>query len=1149
MTETSNIQDFQQQQTDNSDVIFVGRARQLTYFGRINVDPWWLRPKIVDISGPAGVGKTALLEQYKRFPLDSQALTAIAGADQRTLLEVLLCWAGELEKTNPENFKAFNERYRRYGELKAEIAADPRAPQSRLDFAAQSMVESELEEKSALTVYIERKITDKADRLLLLDPETELSDHFAEALSLLIEQHRRVVLVLDDYEYTAPQLRKGIQCMLKGNLINLSHWVHLVMIGRRPLSQSWVPVDQVLHHELPPFLDDEAGEYLRQRGQTEEATVQPILRLAEGNPALLAFLTSVTGTPEADETAAEYFLRNLAPDWRGTLLAAAVPRYFNPEILALITDNSAMAAFEWLTQTSFVRPCVYGWRYNEKVRQLLGQYLQLHAPERWQQLHQQFHDYYQEQQTKLTLSPAEERRDPRWRALETERIYHRLSLEPLNSLPDLFTSLLLNLQSDCENGSRSATETAWCSLSELTTLLEQIDEETHAPDLANWRADLQAILKVFDAEPAALCRFFKKLGNYAPLSEPIRCRAMELCGYIHYEVGDYAGARLDFTEAARLQPGNGGHYHWRGRCHYALKEYPAALADFTEALRLQSPNGWNYHWRGRCRYALKDYRAARADFTEALRLQPDDGYSYHWRGGAADELQDYPSALADFTKAIRLLPQKGYNYYRRGYIDYRLGDYPSALADFTEAVRLQPEGENYFRHGPAAQIQADENCEALLRGIIHYGLGDYSAALIDFTAAVQAVHEEGTPYYWRGRCNHKLQDYPAALVDFTEAIRLQPEEGQNYHWRSRSHYELKDYPAALTDLAEAIRHDPNDADSYHWRGRIYRELNDQPAAWTELTEAIRLQPENGDHYRWRGSCYHYNNSAPALTDFIKAIRLQPNNADNFYRRGQIYHYDIEDYPMAWADFTKAIRLQPDQAEYYSIRGTLGCDWDVRNYLTALADFNEAIRLQPNNEVHYGRRGYLYSELKNYPAALNDLTAAIQLGSQWSVDYYRRGCIYNELQDYPAALADFTEAIRLDPNESHHYYQRGLLHYHLEDYPAALADFTAALEFFRGGDNNDYYAWCGRTHLILGDPEAAQQNFSQIHCSKWGSNEAAYIVAGGFARQGDVETALECLEIALTDETKWLTQALQDPDFAPIREHPAFQAFLEEKSKS
>lgn len=900
----AGIPSFQELLSDFSEEVFVGRAEQLGLFARALTAP---RPPflILNLHGQAGVGKTTLLERFRRVADNDGAFAVVSDHDSPSVLDTLARFAEQF-RDKRHAFGAFEERYRKYRALKEQVEADPEAPKGLMDFAFRSVTriglrslrhvpvagdaadvllgkeaeDSIVDRTAALAAYVCRRFTNKDERVLLLNPEQELTRCFVTDLNKL-PRGTRIVLIFDTYERTCEQIDEWLRRLLAGRFGEFGGNVLLVVAGRYALSQAWVGLKAATRTvELQPFTEAEAREYLERSGVTDETQIAQLTGLSERLPVLLALLTSAPGeiTPDVSGSAVERFLHGSTPEQRDAALAASLPRFFDEDVLAAALGlEAAHTAFEWLSAAHFVRAAAQGWTYHEVVRALMLHYLRLRSPRRSAEIHAKLDEYYARRMEALHCPEGTQRSHPQWLRYGAERAYHLLSQSPQEHIP---TALQEPLESILQGltaviGSMPADRMQALlerALAGCSDALRQVAYETREQVTETWARSVQeaGVAPGATLAPKPALRFFTSCGELDELSDRARCAAWIVCAWLcatreprrgvpahcsravalmpeSADVAALCGTACSlsrdhplavtyYARAIELQPENGDYYYWRGRTHGEMKDGPAALADFARAIALQPEDGYNYCAHGYTLCETKNYPAALADFDKAIVLQPDNGDNYLWRGYAHVEMKDYAAALVDFTTAVQLQPQNGYSYCARGYTYAEMKDYPSALADFSEAIELQPEnGYNYH-----------------WRGRTHFEMRDYSAALAAFAKAIELQPGSGDFYFWRGRAYLEMQDTAAAVIDFTEAIRVQPEDGYNYHWRGRTHFERKDYPAALADFAEAVRLLPEDGDLYFWRARALHDLQQYPAAIDDYSRAIGLQPDDGYNYCRRG---------------------------------------------------------------------------------------------------------------------------------------------------------------------------------------------------------------------------------------------------------------------------------------------------------
>ncbi|MCI0340484.1 MAG: serine/threonine-protein kinase [Planctomycetales bacterium] len=159
---------------------------------------------------------------------------------------------------------------------------------------------------------------------------------------------------------------------------------------------------------------------------------------------------------------------------------------------------------------------------------------------------------------------------------------------------------------------------------------------------------------------------------------------------LRQEAGDLAGARADYDEALRLDPGLVLAWNNRAAFRFALGDREGARADVEQALRLDPSYGHAWHNRGLMRGESGDLRGALEDASEAVRLEPLYAAAWNNRSLARLRLGDVDGAIADADEALRLDPSEAKTWINRGNARGTRGDVEGAIADLDEGLRRNP---------------------------------------------------------------------------------------------------------------------------------------------------------------------------------------------------------------------------------------------------------------------------------------------------------------------------------------------------------------------------------------------------------------------------------------------------------------------------
>lgn len=509
---------FQDLLADFSDDMFVGRIEYLTLFDKALVAN---RPPflILAISGQGGVGKTTLLEKFRR---STEALTAKVDEFQMSLPDTLFQIATQFREAG-EVLETLEERHRKYLEINEQVKLDPNAPKGMQDFILRSttriglrslhklpiggsivdvLLPSEFENRivEEVSSFLTQKFKNKEERVLLTDTNAILTQSFVQDLGK-ISSRNRIVLMFDTYELTFPILEVWLMDLLAGKFGQFPGTVRFVIAGRHPLSQDWTRYQGAIEQvELSEFTESEARDYLTKNNITDEIEIAELLRLSDQMPVLLEFLvTTPKGVfKEVCDTAVDRFLQGTTAEQREMALSASVPRFFDEDVLTvLIGEKNASIAFAWLKTAHFVRLKAPGWTIHEVVRKILLRYFRLRSETTCLAIHEKMSAYYTQKMERMGIKEEKARNNAQWRTLEQEQLYHRLSLKPSESINKVISTFVKNVAYDYDQTSVELFESMHIPLTQTAATIKQVATEVNVSEFEKWSEKLELTQSYF----------------------------------------------------------------------------------------------------------------------------------------------------------------------------------------------------------------------------------------------------------------------------------------------------------------------------------------------------------------------------------------------------------------------------------------------------------------------------------------------------------------------------------------------------------------------------------------------------------------------------------------------------------------------------
>jgi len=958
--------------------LFVGREREQELF-RLNFlyqVPAYL---IFALHGPDGVGKSALLTQFRAIAEEHNAVTAQVDATQatavreQTILQTMLRLAQQFAEAGTP-FSAFEERYEEYTACTRIVAEDFHTPGGVFDLLG-DVAEAQEMQTEAWNKYLFERFGNPAKIALVKTPVETLTQIFVKDMNAWATV-RAIVVGFDDWEHLGPHLQAWLQGLLTRYEMRANIW--LVLAGARPLDETWTafyPVTATF--TLPPFTEDETRAYLAAAGVADSDRVADIVTFSAGLPVLSRLLASAESGRAGDLalTPVDRYLKWLEPQQhRAAVLQCAVPRRLDEDIIQRATDSADPALSAWLLASPLVVSAPGATRYHPELRRRLLDFAQQQAPVLVQDAHTRLHSYYHQRSAEngntaapggLTLY-----RDAHWRADRLEALYHGLMLRDAETIQQGVTTFLAALRVYYPLAGEIAVtwkEAAQAQLTENSVIewsnllqtawqaLEQQDWEAALAccDACSQREDagetiqreLQAIRPIvlarlgrFTVEPVVKAPEAKTFEDQTTIAEePVQTPEpampesappsdLPLAVVPGSDVAEKVQADLDLAAESAVPS------------HLLIKETPTPLKE--------------------------DITMPMAPITAKVAVPE--------TGAPKDEVAY--TAEAPIIDAQTPLEETAIPETLTWSEEPTISEEPETTAEPETPVEPQIYAEPEAP-APAPEIQA----------------ADY--------------HHRATIYLNMG-------EYDKAIHEYSKALELDPAYIPAYHDRGLAYAQQQKYAEASTDFSQVVALSPQHADAYYNRGLVYARQNAFAEALADYDQALALHPNDALIYNSRGNV-HYNTKdyAKAIADYDQAIQHDATYADAYLNRG-LAHAALEEYQRAIADYNQALALTPESAIAYNYRGQAYAR--LQQYARALEDYSQAITLDPNYAVAYNNRGLCYVRMGNHAQAIADYRLAVIANPQYATAYYNAACAAGLMNNASVACTWLEKAIQLNP---------------------------------------------------------------------------------------------------------------------------------------
>ncbi|MFH9754896.1 tetratricopeptide repeat protein [Streptomyces griseus] len=760
---------------------FVGREAELGLFrANFALPPEDPRHRFVfHVRGNAGVGKTSLVREWRELAGEFGALTASVDESADSVPDVLAAIAAQFaEQGYP--LKALDrllDTYRRaLHDMAGRLAADNEGSGGDPSPGALAAAQAGLIAAGAIPVVgalaggidpavlargagglravFGGRARQQEEARLMAEPVRVLTPVFVAEIDRVADAVPWVVLFLDTYERTAPQLDRWLADLLTpGRYGELPANLVLTLAGQRRLDPvHWGDRGRLVADvPLGPFTEEESRQLLYGRGVVAEPVVREVLRLSGGLPVLVSTLAANPGAAgEANATAVERFLAGESdPVRRAAALACALPRRFDEDLVAVAVPHGSHVVpglYDWLHELPFVAEPYSGRsRYHAVVRAPMLRLQRTGSPRRWKAAHDRLAEAFAARRDAAAegLDPERLWASQPWRRAALDVLYHRLCARPRTALPEALRAGIAL----CDQ--RPSRARYWAR-----TLMEAGEDADDAV-LREWGRDLLAAVTDHGPRPTAALGL---LLTRAELTDRDRAAALVVRAWDRFRAGELDAALSDHGRAIAVDPRSERAHQGRAVILRSLGRYEEALADLDRAEEIAPAWAWAVRERGETYRRMGRLEEALTVLDRAHAMDPADAVPLGSRGLVRHVLGRHEEALDDFDRAIALWPEYTWALVRRARVRTALGDPVGALADLDRAEELTPglagtEGE---------------------RGEVYRATGRHEEAVACYGRALVLDPDYAWAHGSRALAQEALGRIPEARADLDRALELDP---------------------------------------------------------------------------------------------------------------------------------------------------------------------------------------------------------------------------------------------------------------------------------------------------------------------------------------------------------------------------------------
>jgi len=198
----------------------------------------------------------------------------------------------------------------------------------------------------------------------------------------------------------------------------------------------------------------------------------------------------------------------------------------------------------------------------------------------------------------------------------------------------------------------------------------------------------------------------------------------------------------------------------------------------------------------------------------------------------------------------------------------------------------------------------------------------------------------------------------------------------------------------------------------------------------------------------------------------------------------------------------------------------------RNYPAAIDLLNDAVHQHRADAGIYNRLGIAYQQVSNLGQSEKNYKRAIRLDRHNATYLNNLGTVYYMRRKYKDAVKQFTEALQYNSTTAAYFVNLGGAEFALKQFQPALAAYRQALRI----DPDSLFPTTGASPIVQ---DITGQDTPRFH----------YDLSRLFCSMGMLDDAVHQFRQAYEQHYSGIKASLTDPEFAPLRQRPEYQALM------
>ncbi|KKN63925.1 hypothetical protein LCGC14_0496980 [marine sediment metagenome] len=640
---------------------------------------------------------------------------------------------------------------------------------------------------------------------------------------------------------------------------------------------------------------------------------------------------------------------------------------------------------------------------------------------------------------------------------------------------------------------------------------------------------LYEISKIIKSKPVSsefFEEFFKFCDKYiqeyiSNQGDPQLKKAWYNKGSASYILEQYNEAIEYFGKAVEIDPNDKHSWFYQGMCFFKIEEFNQSIQCYQKVLEIDSNDKQVWFYKGLSFYRLERYNNSIECYNSALESNPKDSQIWFYKGVSSHLLNDYEYALECFNKVIKFDPEFLDAWNKKAVVYYDLEEFPKAIVCCEKVIKIEP-----------------NNKQALYNmGISLLNLEKYNQAIQIFEKTIKIYPDFRQARNKLGFSLCKIKEFDKALKIFEDLLEMDPNDSDALINKGNCFYSLKQDKDAIVCYDKILNINPDNKFAWYNKGLALLDIGQFQQALDCYNKSLDIDPVYIDALINRGNsnCCLYKYEL-GIMDYDRALEIKPDNSKALYNKMKAFIH-LEKYENALECTTQFLSNDKNDKNVWFEAGFI--NYRLKRLGKALEFYEEALKLDPQYMEAINNIGIIYAEKKEFNKAILQYNKALKIEPNLKEILYNKGFALDKLGRFTEAIENLDLALTIAPKYKEAWSLKGVLLGKIEKYQESIKSFEEVLRL----DPNDIHALdnAAISYLKSGQYKVADKIFREVYQFDKDKGKFNYNQASLASLKKEPQKAINCLNLAISDDEKYRRMAVEDLDFLNIKDLDGFQA--------